>query len=981
MCYSARAQDNVRKNIQTYSQNEGLSSPNIHKIVEDKFGFIWIATQDGLNRFDGMEFVKFNKSLPSRHKLFSSDIRDLVLDNGGDFLWVICNQGGIDGINLETGNVVFSFAYPADGQNDQWKICAAAYQNKIYIGTSGGLEIFDTEKRLFVGLSSLQPASEIAKKAFSSDIRTINISETGVMVLGLLNEGAFFYNLPKHQEFWSKKIHLLTNRFWPTSGVFAGPDTFYFGLQDKLLCFNYNKNKNYWEELPVSEQDGTAVNAITVNKKGQLLLSAGSLRILDIRKKTTVLLHPLLDEMEPWFKSSTAIYEDRLQNIWIGSRLGLCLVKASQPIFEPVKNNAEKLSSKLDHVFAVCAINDSAVLAGTRAGLLAVSQNGAITNLYGKGLIQNIVRISDQTFLVSGYNGCFLFSQKGITSLGKQYPELKAYQNWQFNSYVKMNDSISILGTESNKGILEWHTKTGFIKQLHSAAQGVCYLPSDIVNSIYMCKKDTAFILSDLFISVYTPSRGIVKKYNLETGQGHGIYMHMTAARGDYWIAAYGQGLIQVDGAMKLKKVFNTDDGLTNTGVYSVFNYKDSLLLITSNFGISVLDITTKKISAYYQTDGLQSNVFEEASRDSFHNNLYAGGANGYVKMQPSKITAALQPPVVYFTRVFTEGEERILLDTADFSATGFSISNKSLQTKIYFSGLYYQNAARVTFKYKIKELGNSWIDINRQNFISLIGLSPGTYHLQVKAANEDGVWSEPKELVLIFEPKWYQTWWFKLLIALITGGIIYAFYRYRIRQIKKQHEIRKNIATDLHDDLGSTLNSVKVFTNLAISGVKQEESLQQVKDNLTEATMSLRDMIWVLDDSLDTVDELVTRLKQFALPITAATNMEFIINAGSDVNARTLSKEEKRNLFLICKEAINNSIKYSGASKITVDITPAGKKIQITISDNGRGFDEATVKKGYGLKNMQYRAGQVKYKVTLYSSSANGTNVKINPL
>jgi signal transduction histidine kinase len=218
-------------------------------------------------------------------------------------------------------------------------------------------------------------------------------------------------------------------------------------------------------------------------------------------------------------------------------------------------------------------------------------------------------------------------------------------------------------------------------------------------------------------------------------------------------------------------------------------------------------------------------------------------------------------------------------------------------------------------------------------------------------------------------------------LIALTIAGILYALYRYRISQIKKQHEIRKNIATDLHDDLGSTLNSVKVFTNLAISGVKQEESLQQVKDNLTEATMSLRDMIWVLDDSLDTVDELITRLKQFAVPVATASNIETIIKADSEVNSRQLTKEEKRNLFLICKEAINNSIKYAGATQINVDITPSAKKIKIVVADNGKGFNVDEVKKGYGLKNMQYRAGQIRFKVVLKSLPNQGTNIIILPL
>jgi signal transduction histidine kinase len=128
-------------------------------------------------------------------------------------------------------------------------------------------------------------------------------------------------------------------------------------------------------------------------------------------------------------------------------------------------------------------------------------------------------------------------------------------------------------------------------------------------------------------------------------------------------------------------------------------------------------------------------------------------------------------------------------------------------------------------------------------------------------------------------------------------------------------------------------------------------------------------------------VDELITRLKQFAIPVAAASNIEAVIKADSDVNGRQLTKEEKRNLFLICKEGINNSIKYSGASQIDVAITASGKKIQIIVADNGKGFNVDEVKKGYGLKNMQYRAGQIKYKVVLNSIPASGTSIVISPI
>ena len=107
---------------------------------------------------------------------------------------------------------------------------------------------------------------------------------------------------------------------------------------------------------------------------------------------------------------------------------------------------------------------------------------------------------------------------------------------------------------------------------------------------------------------------------------------------------------------------------------------------------------------------------------------------------------------------------------------------------------------------------------------------------------------------------------------------------------------------------------------------------------------------------------------------------MDFGITAGSEVNSRTLTKEEKRNLFLICKEAINNSIKYSGASQIDVSIIASGKKIQIVVADNGKGFNVDEIKKGYGLKNMQYRSGQVKYITTLKSTPGKGTQIEIKP-
>ena len=678
-----------------------------------------------------------------------------------------------------------------------------------------------------------------------------------------------------------------------------------------------------------------------------------------------------------FLNTSYQMFCDADNNIWLGTQNEPYVVKNNIPPFNTIQMSSDKTTS-LSHAYFLKPINDSTLYAGAEEGLYKI-------NIYSKKIKKLSSEISydyiftdlDNDIVVSNKNGLFFLKNNIEIPLYKKYKELKSFWPLDINTHAIVNDSITLLASENKKGILVWNRKSHTNKLLNLTSSP-CLLDLNI-NAIVALNKNKYFILSDESICIYDVSKNTISK-NIISKNEYSIFFDIALYKGFYYVATYGKGLVKLDTNFNVLQTISVSNGLSNNGVYKLFAWHDSLLFITTNNGLNVYNASTSSIKKYYKSDGLHGNIFEETSGSIFNDKIYAGGVDGITIVNPTVLQINTKKPPISFGNIKIDISNNLQVDTFNIKIEKLTIPSNWLQMNITFNGINYSNSQRTTYSYRLIEQGKDWINLATQNFITLIGLSPGTYHLQVKAANEDGVWSEPKELILEFLPKWYQTWWFKLLVALTIAGIVYAFYRYRIRQIKKQHEIRKNIATDLHDDLGSTLNSVKVFTNLAISGVKQEESLQQVKDNLTEATMSLRDMIWVLDDSLDTVDELVTRLKQFIIPITAASNMEFAITAGSDVNSRTLTKEEKRNLFLICKEAINNSIKYSGAAQIAVAIEPAGKKIQITVADNGKGFDEATVKKGYGLKNMQYRAGQIKYKVALVSSTGNGTQITILP-
>jgi signal transduction histidine kinase len=206
----------------------------------------------------------------------------------------------------------------------------------------------------------------------------------------------------------------------------------------------------------------------------------------------------------------------------------------------------------------------------------------------------------------------------------------------------------------------------------------------------------------------------------------------------------------------------------------------------------------------------------------------------------------------------------------------------------------------------------------------------------------------------------------------------IYGLLRYRIDQLRKQQEIRKQIGSDLHDDIGSVLNTLKIFTHLAKREPENKSHLDQIEESITQATTGLRDMIWVLEEPEDTIFELTERIKKFALPVCIANNIKFNTNIQSDNKTRNLLKTEKRNLLLIAKESINNSIKYSQCKNISVSIVQFNQELGITISDDGIGFKMEDVIYGKGLKNIQYRAGQINFSCQMDATLNGGTTIHL---
>jgi signal transduction histidine kinase/ligand-binding sensor domain-containing protein len=946
--------------IQIFDNNSGFNSYNIKAIAQDKYGFIWVGTQDGVYFFDGRTFEKLiNRQEYNQAK----DVKKILYDSARNEMWVAYSTKGIEVFNCNTHEIGkrIILRNKADNSILQTIKNINFLDNDVFISSDEGLHV--------ISLDDIQAQKVLIDPTF----KKIDLKE----IFYFKN---FKYGVINNKGILKVSNKLFTNELFsfssPIKSAVMINGCVYTTAPNNLSIYNITKN-----ESVTLKTDFTINKIINWNNSILCVTSKGLYQLNSTNTFSKINVATNFSESVNDF--AITAFADKEGNLWAGFSKSLALINPRPTAFVGYSKQ-KKNYEKLNHVYFALPINSEELLLGDLNGLLLLNKtNEKVELLDTTKITYCLSRIDSNRLFYSNSKGVFMVSNKDkkITPIQKAFFEWKKKSESPIRCFERINDSAFLLFQPIEGKLLFWDLKQSQISEIildnsNKFTNNTIYAIRNITDStvVICCEKSIIFYN-------YLNKNYSEKKYSHPiSNEPLNFYFDALMVDQNILLASYGYGIIFLNKKYEISKIIDKYTGLSDNGVYRLLSDANNNVWVSTNNGLSQIDSRNNEINTYNTIDGLHGNMFEQYSGTKDNDELFFAGIDGVTNIFPTNIASNKKIPEIYITEVGFYSKSNVI-NSVSIDNKKIFIRNNVDQVTISLASNCFNGTYKNKFFYKIDNINESWVSLGSKNEITLLGLMPGTYKLHIKTSNSSGFFNlGDKIIILEVEPKWYQTWWFYLLIALTVAAILYALYRYRITQIKKQHAIRKNIATDLHDDLGSTLNSVKVFTNLAISGVKQEESLQQVKDNLTEATMSLRDMIWVLDDSLDTVDELVTRLKQFAIPVASASNFEAIIKADSEVNNRQLTKEEKRNLFLICKEAINNSIKYSGATQIDVSITANGKKIQIVVADNGKGFNVDEVKKGYGLKNMQYRAKQIKFNVILTSSAA-GTQINIQPL
>lgn len=908
--------------FRNYSAENGLSQSVVLSIAQDNMGYLWVATEVGLNRFDGFRFTPMYREngLPSNRA-------NVVRKDREGVLWVGTDMG------LARWNGRF-FETPAVADTLSGLSVISIYhdsKNRLWVGTDGaGAWLIDgntikaykpsngivgdrirditesTDGTIWLGtrdgLSAIRPSGEIRNWTSANGlpddrIRALTFAPNGDLWVGTRSGIAIFRNNTV-VSILATSDGLVNNMVKEI--VFDLFDRAWIATEEGFSLYSDGNFDNYGLE----DGFGSSIfNTVYLDDEGNIWIGtfgAGIFRYVGDRFDTMRAPNPLPDNMV------TAVRKqgDRL---WVSTYGGG--VAEIWPGGSRVWNTRSGLVD--ERVFDLHVEPNGELWVATRNGINIIS-NGQVRELsVGTGLPFRIIRT-----ITPDPDGSLWFGTDGgglIHLRNGQFENITTTEGLIHNTLraVKFDrDGGMWVGTYGGLNYYKDGRHTHFTTTDGLANNIVLDLLVDDDGSVWAATFDGLSHLKDGIFTNYTTADGLPADV---------IYLIHKDDYDNYWLGTT-RGLVrfrsdQTDGLQRpIFKRYTTDYGLAadelNRG--AVFGRGDTL---------------------YFGT---------------------VGGLSIYHRARDPEITH--RPPIyIEQVRVFDQ-------TITDFRDLDFSYNDNSIWFD--YAALSYSAPEKVAYEYRLRPIDSEWIPTDLRS-ARYAGLPAGDYTFEVRARNNDGNWSEqPAKLAFTIRPPFYSTWWFRLiLLAGFLAAVAFVYNYYRVNKQVELERMRVRIASDLHDDVGASLTEIALQTDfLQASSIPDNirTPLQNIGETSRRIVTTMDDIVWSIDARNDTVGDLTDRMQDYARNILAPKGITFDFAFENLDTAHSMPVEVRQNVYLIFKEMINNAVKHSKATHIDVRLSKHNNISSMYIKDNGVGLANQQRKTGHGLKNLKLRSDRI---------------------
>jgi ligand-binding sensor domain-containing protein/signal transduction histidine kinase len=995
---------------QAWRTDSGLPQNTIHSILQTRDGYLWLGTDGGLVRFDGIDFVTFDAENTPQFK--SDTVSDLLQDGSGT-LWISTTAGLLSYRGGAFAAYTSAQGLPAD---TVW----FSYENRshrVWAITSAGPAFFDG--KVFAPVAQTQPAGPLNRHALAEDAQ-------GTLWLGG-SSGVFA--LDTRPATPRVALHLLSgtdveaiefdreNHVW--IGGSEGLERYAGGTltpvplsrpgKTEVTAFAPDPDGSMWvgtatgmvhvtrdgAALPFEDhgQGGERVDQLFRDRQGVLWIATerGVFRLQDNRLQSFVPGSALA------VNRILSLYEDREGDLWVGTDSGGLNLLRDQKF--TTYTTSDGLSGNL--VRCVFESPQGELWIGTDgAGLNRRTSSGFAHVTTADGLSSNVI-----LSLADGAGGdLWIGTPNGLNLLRRRTADRSADRIERFTSADGLPDDFIRSLYSDRDGTLWIGTRHGLAHLVagkftsYSSMDG---LGSDFIGAIF--RASHADLQGDLWIGT---SGGLSRLHgsdftNSTVQQGlsnNTVTAIAQDAQGTLWLGTNGGGLNRLQGTASqpaIQALPWNSKSLPGT-IYGILEDASSHLWLSSQTGIYRVSLSQLNayrppqaiaVDAYGTADGMNirecSGSGHPAAWKLADGSLWFATLDGVSFIDPAHAPENRVTPPVVIEKVLVDDQVRGL-------DQDLIIQPGTNRLEFQYAGLSFVAPQKVQYRYQLQGFDHGWIEAGSRRAAFYTNLPPGRYRFQVMAANNDGVWNTAgASFALRLLPHFYQTWWFYSALALAGLLLGYLVYRWRVLQVEAQWGAvlaeRGRLAREIHDTLAQGFVGISVQLELVarLLTSSREAALQQldqaralVRASLAEARTS----IWDLRSQTAGAEDLPARLRQSCNRIASGSSSKLYLQVKGTYRPVTRKTEEE--LLRIGQEAVANAVRHAAATRIDVQLIYEAARVSLQVADDGRGFEPSPNLSGpeghYGIKGMHERAEEIDAALVLESTPGGGTRVSV---
>ncbi len=1027
-CFSAAVQTRAAASVQSselrfahLTTSDGLAENNVVAIPQDRRGFMWFATGEGLNRYDGNSFVVYKNNPADPGSLSHNFIRDLVEDDDGYF-WVAAHPG-INKFDPRTERCTRYLPDPRNpnslGSDAVWRITRDSH-GYLWLAEDTGVDRLDPRTNTFTHYRTDDTGQFVGRinrviedsrgeiwfvgelGLFHLNPRTAQITRPPAIARDF---GAKYLYEDKSGDFWilahSPDLELVkydrhAERLtpYPLGPGAAGLESMTllddegkgFWVPSNLGLFYFDRRTGHFtrrfqhEETNLNSLSDNSVVAIYRDRAGLLWVGTqnGGVNILDLRQEMfgTYARRPAdHDSLSPG--KATAIYQEPGGVLWIG-------------LFPRALDRLDRKTGKVTH---------HVPLPGNATGI-------------GTGRdINSIYKDARGDLWVGGWGA-------GLDRLDERTGEFKHYRHVAGDPHTLLNDNVvSIYGDPDGR---LWVGQYGGVSRLDPATGQCTNYPlgpdesaglAYTVSALHRDRSGTLWLgtwggvlsrfdeKANTFVN-HPPDP--LDPHRLQGGSIGAIHEDRDEM---LWLAS-GLGIYRYNPKDGTFRRYTENDGLPSNDVMGILEDDAHRLWISTMKGLSRFDPNTGAFRNYDTSDGLLGNDFVRGCYQHGQNGeMLFCGAKGVTAFFPDQIRDNAYIPTVVITslRVFNRpvaiGPRSVLASAIPY-VNSLTLSYRENVFSLEFAALSYANSQRNHYRYKLENFDTTWNEVDsKQRLATYTNLDPGKYLFRVQGSNSDGVWNEQGALLaIVITPPWWNTAWFRILCALICLALLWGAYQWRLRHLRHQFDItldarvseRTRIARELHDTLLQSfqglLLQLEVVSQMQLDRpIEAKEKLDRTIERAARAITEGRDAVEGLRESTIQTNDLAQAINALGEELAAHTG-----NLGSPAfrtsiegGTRDLHPILRDEIYRIAAEALRNAFRHARANHIEAEIRYDDQQFRLRVRDDGKGMDAAAIsgqgsKGHYGLPGMRERAKLIGGKLEVWSEIAAGTEVEL---